>query len=155
MIGLLVCVLMWVAGCRTNPPATVEGLEPTPVERLTASKWVLQTMGGERLPEFPSDWPDTRKPSLEFSVDGRQVAGGTGVNRFFALVSLSPGRISVGQAGRTMMAGPDDLMALEARYVELLKQVKGFHIRGNELWLTGETGAVLATFRRIGLLARE
>lgn len=151
----MVCVLMWVVGCQTNPPATVDGLEATPVERLTTSKWLLETIGGEKMPEFPEEWPDTRKPTLEFSVDGRQVAGATGVNRFFAPVTLSPGKISVGQAGRTMMAGPDDLMALETKYVEMLRKVRGFHVKGDELWLTGETGAILATFKRIGLPARE
>ena len=149
MVGVMLCLV----GCQTTTPATLEGLQPTPVERLTTSKWVLRTIGGEKVPEFPSDWPETRKPSLEFSVDGRQVAGATGVNRFFAPVTLSPGKISVGQAGRTKMAGPEDLMALETRYMEVLRQVKGFHIRGSELWLTGETGAVLATFQRIGLPA--
>jgi len=46
----------------------------------------------------------------------------------------------------TQMAGPDDLMKLEAAYLAALPKTATYLIDGDELWLRDSTGAAMAVY---------
>jgi len=46
----------------------------------------------------------------------------------------------------TKMAGPEKLMKQEAAYLAALPQAADYTIEGDELWLRGNEGAVLAQY---------
>ncbi|MFN4243697.1 MAG: META domain-containing protein [Tepidisphaerales bacterium] len=144
---------VWTGGCamRGQPDGSASaGAAP-----LKGTAWVLTSLRGEPLPPRPADWADRNAPSLEFDAEGKRVSGGAGVNRFFAPVTLATGvvgatggtgRLEFGNAGSTMMAGPEDLMTLERRYLETLRQVRRFEVKDGRLRLLGGAGEELATF---------
>lgn len=144
---------VWTGGCamRGQPDGSASaGAAP-----LKGTAWVLSSLRGEPLPPRPAEWADRNAPSLEFDAEGKRVSGGAGVNRFFAPVTRARGEagtsgragvLEFGNAGSTMMAGPEDLMTLERRYLETLRQVRRFEVKDGRLRLLGEAGEELATF---------
>jgi len=80
------------------------------------------------------------------------ATGRGGVNRFSSPVELASGESgTVGTIGfpeiiSTRMGGPQESMDLERTYFEALRAARRFEIKGNELTLFSEAGAV-ATFK--------
>jgi len=84
---------------------------------------------GGRLDElYDRDWlvtsvdatpVDSRPPSLRFAADG-SLSGFTGVNRMFGRFEIIDGRLSVGGAGVTRMAGPPEAMQLESTLLDVI-----------------------------------
>jgi heat shock protein HslJ len=78
--------------------------------------------------------------------DGR-VTGSDTVNRFFGSYELEPGNaIRIFEIGSTEMAGPPDLLVVEAAYLATLPRVASYEIEGNVLWLRDAAGADLVRF---------
>ncbi|NKX43538.1 META domain-containing protein [Roseicyclus persicicus] len=114
-----------LAGCGGDPAALLIG--PT---------WVVEDIAGAGI-------VDDSRVSLGFFGDGR-VAGSAGCNRWFADVALTGEGLTLGQAGATMMACADALMAQEMRFLEALAQVTGFDIDATgALVLRGPEGALV------------
>jgi heat shock protein HslJ len=89
-------------------------------EDLLRGEWLVESIAGEPV---IGDSPLT----LGFGADGR-VAGSGGCNRWFAGYDLTGEGLRVGQAGATMMACPEPIMAQEQRFFATLAQVTGFDI---------------------------
>jgi heat shock protein HslJ len=96
---------------------------------LEGAEWVLDSFSWEeRAPE---------EPEITLTFEGGRAAGAGGCNRYFANVGeTSPGEISFGQIGATMMACPEDDMALEQRYHRALEGVTGYSFIAGKLALT-------------------
>jgi heat shock protein HslJ len=104
------------------------------------------------------DWSDPYggEPPITIVFDGERVAGSSGCNRYFAAVAEGdvPGGISVGQAGGTMMACPDEVMKGERRYLGALAAVSDYGFMLGDLVLTYgmEDGEIAALFFESGPL---
>lgn len=61
----------------------------------------------------------------------------------YALVGES---VTLGELMSTRMAGPPELMKLEAKFAKVMATVDGFHVSGNELELLSG-GTVVAKFK--------
>ena len=68
----------------------------------------------------------SRRPNVTFDPDGR-VHGSAGVNRYFASYSVADEAVTFGTAGSTMMAGPEELMEQEDRFLGSLQGTKLLH----------------------------
>ena len=90
------------------------------------------------------DW-STVQVTLGFQ-DGR-AGGRSAVNRYFGTcVDHADGTVELGPFGMTMMAGPPHAMAAETAYHQLLAQVRGVRLAGEELVLVDDSGAELLAF---------
>ena len=101
---------------------TLTGCGGAPADLLTGRTWVVEDIAGAGI-------VDASRVTLGFGTDGR-VAGSGGCNRWFAGYGLTGEALTIGQAGSTMMACPDALMAQERRFFEALATVTGFDIDG-------------------------
>ncbi|BDW86056.1 META domain-containing protein [Roseicyclus marinus] len=108
-------------------------------EDLLRGAWRVESIAGDPV------IADSRL-TLGFGADGR-VAGSGGCNRWFAGYDLTGEGLAIGQAGATMMACPEPIMAQEQRFFAALAQVTGFDIDG-----TG--GLVLLAMERPILIMR-
>lgn len=101
--------------------------------------WVVDSLaiGGE-LHE-PIEGPDL---TLEVAEDGR-VGGSGGVNRFMG--RLGEDRL-FGPLATTLMAGPEELMAQEQSYLQLLEQVDSAETTEEGISLVGG-GLILLTLK--------
>jgi heat shock protein HslJ len=99
------------------------------IESLGSDEWVLTALG--------EDEPAPQSPEVTIAfVEGR-VAGTGGCNRYFASIEEgSAGMVTLGPVGSTMMACPDEAMALERTYLERLGKVTQYGYRDGELALS-------------------
>ncbi len=125
----------------------------TPARRLSVAE-----LEGVQWTLLKLDWSDPYggEPPITIVFDGERVAGSSGCNRYFAAVAEGdvPGAISVGQAGGTMMACPDEVMEVERRYLGALAGVSdyGFMLGDLVLTYTNTDGAFAALFFEPGPL---
>lgn len=120
----------WVVdteGLRELEPVVTGRLGP---ETITGSEWVLT--------RWNLDEPAPEAPMVTLVYDGGNVGGSSGCNRYFGAITAgeTPGDIRIGPVGGTMMACPDDVMAVETRYQTLLGAVTKMGFRVGRLALT-------------------
>lgn len=102
-------------------------------------RWVVDNLaiGGELHEPIPG--PDL---TLEVDAEGR-VGGSGGVNRFMGRVGEDG---LFGPLATTLMAGPEDLMAQEQSYLQLLEQVDSVETTEEGISLVGG-GLILMTLK--------
>lgn len=102
------------------------------METIAETKWVLRWWS---LAE-----PAPAEPEVTlFFKDGR-LGGNSGCNTYFAAANTGdqPGDISMGPVGGTMMMCPEEVMAVEQRYLTQMAGVKKFGFMTGMLALTYE-----------------
>lgn len=111
------------------------------LEIIAETEWVLTW--------WDLDEPAPTDPEITLSfLDGR-MGGKSGCNTYFAAANTGPqpGDVSMGQAGGTMMACPDDVLAIEQRYLSQMGTVKKYGFLAGMLALTyefdGDVGVML------------
>ncbi|WP_209629577.1 META domain-containing protein [Methanofollis sp. W23] len=81
--------------------------------------------------------------------DEGTVAGSAGCNRYFASYEVNGTEMSIGPAGTTLMACPDeDIAEQERTYLALLNTTASFVIEGDRLSLMDEHGTVVLDFAK-------
>lgn len=132
------------AGCASNNSATVS-VRPPPTP-IRGGRFALVALGGQP-PE------GERRMELSFGSDGR-VTGFGGVNQFSGPFELAGagenrGQLRFGDLAVTLMAGPDNLMQQEKRYLDALRVVDGYIAEGGLLELT-TGGQPVLRYRALG-----
>lgn len=104
-------------------------------------EWTLTRLEGQPLGDDVKDRP----PTLTVMEEGK-FAGFAGVNRYFGsldLEKLEAGEFAAGQMGSTMMAGPEEQMALEDRFMKLMAGADAAAVADGVLQLTKDGKPVL------------
>jgi heat shock protein HslJ/membrane-bound inhibitor of C-type lysozyme len=128
----------------TYEDAEYEGCGGVPERLLQGVTWQIQSLNDERVTE--------QDLTLYFSADG-SISGGSGCNRFFGRYEMTGEGISMTRLGSTKRACPDEQMALESNYLDLLTSARRFRIRladsedaSTELRLQSADGKLTATY---------
>ncbi len=108
---------------------------------LAGSNWRLVETPGLDLPE------SVRTPELRFGDEPGYLAGTAGVNQLTGPYTMAGGQMSFGQLATTRMAGPPEAMEFESAYLESLRSVDAWRMRGEHLELIRD-GTVVAVFER-------
>ena len=99
----------------------------TQTETLFRGKWRLTELQGQSL-------SDTARSTFEFSP-GR-ITGSVGCNRLSAdFVAGKNQTISFTPVSQTRMACPDEIAAMENKYIHSIGRSTNWEMRGGELWL--------------------
>jgi heat shock protein HslJ len=118
--------------------------------QLDGTTWRLVAYrSGDELVDIPQDATVT----LRFDLPA--VGGKSGINQYHGTVQFSPGTNDTAEGkltftgfASTMMAGPEPLMALEARYLELLQTVQRWSMADDLLTLQDAAGLVVLRCER-------
>jgi len=103
---------------------------------LSGVEWVLTHLSRNE--------PAPESSSITMVFEGGRISGSGGCNRYFAeLTEASPGDIAIGEIGSTMMACPDEVMQLEARYLTVVGEVAGYSFLAGKLVLAYGDGDVV------------
>jgi heat shock protein HslJ len=78
--------------------------------------------------------------------DGTTVSGSSGCNSYHGGYTATGNEISIGDLAGTMMACEDDVMAVETRYLDLLKNAATFEISGRSMSMAGADGTPTLQF---------
>ena len=140
LAGLMILLpILLVAGCTGNLPGP-SGLH------LNGTGWTLTdyVSGGKSVQTL-----DGTTVTMVFSEEGR-ITGSAGCNHYFASYDLKGTRITIGQAGSTMMycmgAG---VMEQESAYLALLNQAASVSSVNDRLTFADAQGMTILSFARI------
>ena len=120
------------AGSATAPAAEEPASDNDGEAAMPAGDWQLVSIGGEA----PAEGLD--RPTLSVQADGK-VAGFAGVNRYMGSFG-GPGDQLFGPMPTTMMAGPPEAMALEARFTTAMGAATDLRLDGSTLVLVSDEG---------------
>ena len=96
--------------------------------------WIVESIGGA-----PTIDP---KPEISLTEDGR-VVGTTGINRIRGTYEAENETVRISGGGMTRMAGSDEAMDQERRFLKVLEGWNAFHVRDDRLELgPPDTGLV-------------
>jgi heat shock protein HslJ len=148
VVGLLSAVAGYFFGGTMAPNANAtagNAAEPTAAapsgaDELAGSNWQL------------SGWSVSAQQADEVTItlsfaDGR-IGGNSGVNSYGGDYTAAAGSLTIGETMMTLMAGPEPAMQAETTYHELLRQVRGYRLAGDQLTLLDEGGNELLIFSR-------
>lgn len=122
---------------------TLAHASPTPT--LDGDWRLVRLTDGGRLQAVPVRFA----PTLQ--AGGGRVSGSTGCNRYSGALKAAGSALSFGPLATTMMACPDHVDGLEARFLELMNSARSFERRGDRLMVTGREGQLV--FVRVGSAA--
>jgi heat shock protein HslJ/uncharacterized membrane protein len=124
----------------TEQGTTLTGCGGMPID-LLAGGWRAVDLGGAPLAEGV-------EVTLAFDPVAGRVSGKSACNRYFAGFALTGETLSFQQAAGTMMACPDDLMAVEQGFLAMLPTVSRFDVTdAGDLVLYAGDAAVLTARR--------
>jgi heat shock protein HslJ len=132
---------------------TLTGCSSTPGNDDRNSRYTLTAFGnsGWKLLRWVSADGDARPvsanpPSLDIGYAGR-ISGNAGVNNYTANVHVSSGTLVWSEIATTRMAGSEEAMAVEARFLADLRETTRVTVRNGQLLLQGEKPLRLAFTR--------
>jgi heat shock protein HslJ len=123
--------------CRSNPNGA-GGAQAVIDAPLTSTEWECTAIVGHAMPQGT-------RPTLTISLPDR-ANGNAGVNRYFGTVDFDRESMRFSKLGSTRMAGPPERMELEHAFLAALERCRSFRVRGNELTMLDDGGAVIAAF---------
>jgi len=130
-LAIATLALVLITGC--------SGMSAAPGPTLAGTSWKLT--GWAEAGTNPADFTLTAR-----FADGR-VTGKAAVNNYFAAYTEGPGnKLSLGDAGSTMMAGPPPAMQAEQTYLRLLGRVRSFSRADRALTLADSAGQMVLEF---------
>ena len=97
---------------------------------LGYTDWMLVELDGE-----PVERHGGRAPTLTLDLEEAHVSGFAGVNRLMGTFALDEAELRFGPLATTLMAGPEDAMALERRFLAALARVSTYALSGRSLVL--------------------
>jgi heat shock protein HslJ len=136
LLGFLAAAVVQMTGCARR--ATIP-IDPAGLHRVWTLVQLRDSAGQATL--VPNSMV-----SLEFR-EGGQVGGRASINQFGGTVELlSDGGISWSALTSTLMAGPQELMVQERRFLSALESTRRFRLDDGRLRLTDSTGRVVLQF---------
>lgn len=114
--------------------------------KLENTSWNL-TFYNDGLAVVSVDEPMQEKITLGFG-GGQQLFGNATVNSFASnYEATDDGELSFGSIITTRMAGPSELMELEAKIIDLLSKVEAYEVSGKNLTLKDGNGTTLLVYK--------
>ena len=129
----------------TDTENKAEDVEETMSYELMGTRWVLVSYvnaAGETV-EALAD----REATAEFAADGR-MGGNASCNSYFAGYTVDGDKLTISQAGSTMMAcDPPEAMQQEMDFLAALQSAATYAIDGDQLTIANEAGETVLTFK--------
>ena len=93
------------------------------------------------------NWVSQDNSDISLVIKGDSISGNSGINQYFGNANFeSNGKFVIGSVGSTMMAGPEDKMDAEQKYLAALGSAVGYKVDGDKLVLLDADGKVVLTF---------
>ena len=136
------------AGAAAQPTAAPGAAQTAPAGKTS------QTLEGPvwKLQSYTNAQGQTAQAVANANVTaefkGGRVTGSAGCNTYFASYKVDGNKLTISQAGSTMMACPDPaVMAQEALFLQSLSKAATYQISGDTLTIADASGKASATFQ--------
>ena len=114
------------------------------ISSLENTSWKLVDISGEKIPPKPDN---QRFGEFTLNIGADSINGSSGINSFFGSYTVNNGKITTKGIAGTLMAGPEELMKLEGRYLKALNDIKSYKIINNTLKIESDTDTL--TFQKV------
>ena len=104
---------------------------------LENTTWKLVDISGDKIPAKTPNSGRFGDFTLELGTD--RLHGISGINTFNGSYTVTGNKIETKGIMSTLMAGPENLMKLEGRYIKALNSMKSYRITNNKLVITADT----------------
>ena len=141
LLFLFISVLLVFSCSSVSGTSTTKTNVPT----LENTSWILTDISGEKIPPKPDN---QRFGEFTLNIGTDSLNGSSGINSFFGSYTLTNGKITTKGIAGTLMAGPENLMKLEGRYLQVLNNIKSYKIINNTLKIESDTDTL--TFQKAG-----
>lgn len=111
---------------------------------LENTSWKLIKISEDKIPP-KTDNERFGEFTLNFDTDN--LYGNSGINTFGGGYTLENGVLAAKHIIGTLMAGPENLMKLENRYLKVLNNIKSYKINNNTLTIKSDTDTL--TFQKV------
>ena len=105
--------------------------------------WEVKTVGGVEVKT------SEKAPVIAFNSEEGKTHGCLGVNLFHGAYTFEDGKLTFGNLGMTMMAGPEADMAVESSLQAALEACRSAKVKGDTLYFYDESGAELASLKKM------
>lgn len=105
--------------------------------------WEVKTVGGVEVKT------SEKAPVIAFNSEEGKTHGCLGVNLFHGAYTFEDGKLTFGNLGMTMMAGPEADMAVESSLQAALEACRSAKVKGDTLYFYDESGAELASLKKV------
>ncbi|MGL4241117.1 MAG: META domain-containing protein [Beijerinckiaceae bacterium] len=129
--------ILWAAALAAAGGFTSAAYASPPA--LRGSEWRVISLSGGGLPADAG-------VTVAFHAENR-VTGRSGCNSYFATAESLGGRIAFGAVGSTRRACPPPQMALETRFLQILRSVDRWDMRNGRLTLMAPDGRRIVAVR--------
>ena len=86
--------------------------------------------------------------SIDALFEGGMVSGNSGINTYSAPYETSGSSLTIGPAVTTMMAGPEEIMAVEQAYLAALRQASSYTAMEDSLTIFDADGSELLSYMK-------
>lgn len=137
LVSLLAALSLLLAACGGGDDGGSEAQDPAD---LQGKAWVLTEMldadGQTQIVDV----------GVNAEFDGSSISGVSGCNQYNASYEASGEQISFGPIAGTQMACEPEVMAVEARYLELLGTIATYEIEGRSMSMSDTQGTPVLQF---------
>ena len=105
--------------------------------------WEVKTVGGVEVKT------SEKAPVIAFNSEEGKTHGCLGVNLFHGAYTFEDGKLTFGNLGMTMMAGPEADMAVESSLQAALEACRSAKVKGDTLYFYDESGSELASLKKV------
>ena len=134
--GLVFTALVFVGGL-----VLAAGCIGSATEQSPEGNWILTSFGSGSTTEHPTG-------IISLDILSGNVTGNSGVNNYMGTVTVdtAAGKLTLSPLATTRMAGPENMMTQEQKYLAAMANVTGYKITDGSLILTDKDGNTLLTF---------
>lgn len=154
VLGALAMLIACASGGKGEPPPVMTSFNSAEAGiKALAGDWkIIELRESDISLLLPSGYAG-RDPMLTIMPDG-SVSGFSGANQFGSTLlaqDLTRSRFALGAIAMTRMAGPSELMSIEAKLTQVLAEPRRFSLRENILTLMPAEGRAdpMVKFRRL------
>jgi heat shock protein HslJ len=124
----------WTLDAGQLKEGVIEKTGALSLSMLDGSEW--------KLSQLERGKPIDKKIEVTLTFAGDRISGKSACNRYSAGIQegANAGDVKIGQSMGTMMACPEELMAVEQKYMDTLSKVTGFSFSAGKLMLNGTQG---------------
>ncbi|HET7235493.1 MAG TPA: META domain-containing protein [Actinomycetota bacterium] len=137
VVGLVAMLAILLVACGGDDDGGSDEQDPA---NLEGKSWVLTQMldaqGDTQIVDI----------GVNAEFDGSSISGVSGCNRYNGSYEATGDQISFGPIGGTQMACEPDVMAIEARYLELLGGVASYRVEGRSMSMNDAEGTPVLQF---------
>ena len=127
---IIIGIILTLSSMGCTPTRENGGVAGVSQDEMIKFSWKLSSISGNRI--------EKGNITLSFLTESKSISGVSVINSYFGNYTRNGKNIKISISGLTKMAGPEEDMELEQKYIRLLEDVTTIEESNNEMILRTE-----------------